>query len=290
MNLKHAQYRAKFKLAPYIPLRFPVHVDIELAGKCQLACTMCPYGTGDFDKSKQGMMSYEMAEAAMMQASDNGAKSVKFNFRGEPGLCVYLAELIGVATQHCNFVEKIINTNLTAFLPRRLTELCQAGLDLIIISIDGATKETYEKIRVKGDWDKLMFNLIHLNNILDRPKIRLQMVVQEDNKHEVELFKKIFTCLSDEIVFQSVRERGAGEGTTGERTRCPQPWQRLIVAWDGMVFACCGNWNNEYSLGQFPALSLQECWDSAPLVNLRRNATKFDCFPCEECTVGSSYK
>lgn len=290
MSLKHKYYRAKFNLAPYLPLPFPVHVDIELAGKCQLACTMCPYGTGEFDKAKQGMMPLDLATAALASAYRGGAKSIKLNFRGEPGLSNSLNPLIYLAKRTYKFTEVAINTNLTSFTAHRINSICDSGLDLIIVSIDGATKETYEKIRVKGDFDKLMRNLRILDRNPNKPKIRLQMVVQEDNQHEVDFFKKRFANLCDEMVFQPVRDRGAGEGSVGERTRCPQPWQRLIVAWDGMVFGCCGNWDNEFPLGQFPEFSLSQIWNGPRMKELREHATKFSSHPCKNCTVGSSYK
>lgn len=289
IDLKHKYYRTKFKLAPHLPLRFPVHVDIELAGKCQLACTMCPYGTGDFDKSKQGMMDLHMANKVLIQADAGGAKSIKLNFRGEPGLYKHFIEIANIAKHWLNFTEVAINTNLTSFTDDKLVLACK-NLDLIIISIDGATKETYEAIRVKGDFEQLMHKLALLRSTYPRPKIRLQMVVQERNQHEVDFFKIKFYPYCDEMVFQNVRDRGAGEGLVSERTRCPQPWQRLIVGWDGKVFACCGNWDNEWAIGQLPMDTLQECWDSERLRILRRKATDFDSFPCKDCTVGSSYK
>lgn len=289
-SIKFKAYQIKHKLAPYLPLRFPVHVDVELAGKCQLACTMCPYGTGDFDKSKQGMMPLDMAREVLQQARAGGSHSVKLNFRGEPGLSKNITHCIHYAKRTLKFTEVIINTNLTAFTAQRVRDICHAGLDLCIVSIDGATRETYEKIRVNGDFDKLLKNLRVLNSNIYKPKIRLQMVVQEENRHEIEAFELQFSDLCDEIVFQEVRDRGAGEGFEGERTRCPQPWQRLVVAWDGRVFACCGNWDNEYSLGWFQDMTLKECWDSDAMENLRGYATNFNCFPCKQCTVGSSYK
>lgn len=180
MSLKHKYYRAKFRVAPYLPLKFPVHVDIELAGKCQLACTMCPYGTGDFDKSKQGMMTRDMAIMVLEHAKQGGAKSIKLNFRGEPGLSKNLA-CIAETAQKLGFTEVAINTNLTSFTSQRLVKAAQ-HLDLIIVSIDGATKETYEAIRVKGNFEILMHNLKTLRDMEYKPKVRLQMVVQKQNQ------------------------------------------------------------------------------------------------------------
>lgn len=285
MNLKHKYYRWKFNAAPYLPLSFPVHVDIELSAKCQLACSMCAYGTGDFDESKQGMMPRDVALDALYQAAAGGAKSVKLNFRGEPGLSQDLAPMT-LTAKMLGFTEVAINTNLTSFSRRRLVELCEAGLDLMIVSIDGATQETYESIRVKGDFIKLIRNLQFVYKRWDRPRIRIQMVVQERNSHETDLLNLTFEDLCDEIVFQDIRQ-----SNSGQRKKCPQPWQRLVVMWDGKVGACCHNWDHEAIIGQFPKQTLAGIWRNGNMKLLREWASHPEQGgPCRTCTVGSSYK
>lgn len=285
--LKHALYRAKFRARTWTgPGRFPVHVDLELAGKCQLACTMCPYGTGEWGTDRQGMMPYSLAVKALVQAQDGGASSVKLNFRGEPGLHPRLIDAVRLA-KNLGFVEVSINTNLTAFSTRRLQALCDARLDLCIVSADGATANTYEAIRVGGDFHKLLARLEELHNYTPRPRIRVQMVVQEANRHEVELAKKVFGPLCDELQFHPIREGNQG----GERKRCPQPFQRLVVAWNGEVYGCCNNWGVPHILGHFPGRSLADIWAGDAAKTLQRLAKHPERgSPCDTCQVSDSYK
>jgi len=284
-TLKYYFYRMQFHCAPYLGLSFPTHVDIELSAKCNLRCVMCAYGDGSFDESRQGMMSWSRAILAVSQASRGGAKSIKFNFRGEPGLSPYLVECV-YSAKTLGFIEIAINTNLLAFSQRRLKELCDAGLNLMIVSIDGATKKDYEKIRVNGDWNKLLDNLRYVVSLKKRPRIRLQMVVQKDNQETTDAFRRLFEPYSDEIVFQIERS-----DNSGKRKRCPQSWQRLIVGWDGNVFGCCNQWGTEYVLGQFPKRCLYVLWNSEKAKHLRKLAKHPDRGePCKSCTIGSSYK
>ncbi len=56
------------------------------------------------------------------------------------------------------------------------------------VSIDGATRETYEKLRLGGRWDKINENLQHISELKDKHGFRFIMhyVVQKDNYHEME--------------------------------------------------------------------------------------------------------
>ena len=61
------------------------------------------------------------------------------------------------------------------------------NLTQIGISIDGATKQTYEELRQGGVWEKLLENLEFLKTI-KKFKIHFHFVVQQKNYHEIESF------------------------------------------------------------------------------------------------------
>ena len=65
------------------------------------------------------------------------------------------------------------------------------------ISIDAATKETYEnKTRIGGNWDELIDNLKFISTISTLKRVKTSFVVQKDNFKEMrqfyELMKSIF--------------------------------------------------------------------------------------------------
>lgn len=292
-SLKYYAYRLKWWLADKGRIQFsaPINLDIELAGKCNLACRMCPYGTGAFTEDMQGMMPRKMAEKLLMEAAQIGVKAIKFNFRGEPGLHKDLEDLI-VMAKVLGFVDVFINTNMLAFSEYRLKKLARSGINTLIVSVDGASEETYEYVRVGGDFNKLTKN-IRLFQRYRQPKTKLviQMVVQDSNRHEID---KLKTMGADEYRLVSVQDRGGGEGVDiRERRRCPQPFQRLVVAWNGTIFPCCSNWNNEYPLGNYNTMSLLDAWNSFPMKHLRdiqNKNTLANNFPCKNCQVKGSYK
>ena len=70
-----------------------------------------------------------------------------------------------------------------ARVPRVISNLKELG-----VSIDGASQQTYEKLRLGGKWDKINDNLECMAEMKQRHGFRfiLHFVVQKDNYHEME--------------------------------------------------------------------------------------------------------
>tara|TARA_Y100000592_G_C5478245_1_gene323692 strand:- start:4226 stop:4879 length:654 start_codon:yes stop_codon:yes gene_type:complete len=62
------------------------------------------------------------------------------------------------------------------------------NLNELGVSIDGATKETYEKLRLGGRWEKINENLEYISQLKQEHGFRFIMhyVVQKENYHEME--------------------------------------------------------------------------------------------------------
>ena len=94
---------------------------------------------------------------------------------------------------------------------KRSKELLEAGLDVIIFSIDSLKKEVYEKIRVRLNFEEVMKNalkFIELRNLI-RPQTEIwfRMIRQESNKNEFpEYYKywKNLAGLNDRIYYHNI--------------------------------------------------------------------------------------
>lgn len=69
------------------------------------------------------------------------------------------------------------------------------------ISIDAATKDTYEnKVRLNGNWDKLVKNLEFISTIPTLKNIKTSFVVQSHNYREMKLFyEKMLSIFGDKV-------------------------------------------------------------------------------------------
>jgi len=65
------------------------------------------------------------------------------------------------------------------------TDRILSRIGTINISIDGATKDTYEKLRRGGQWEKLLENLEFIKQYHQQFTIKFHMVVQRDNWQEM---------------------------------------------------------------------------------------------------------
>lgn len=93
-----------------------------------------------------------------------------------------------------NLDEIYITTNGNLFNKQNwnLIKKAQPYIKMVEISIDAATKDTYENIvRLNGKWDVLMENLVFISQIESIKILRCSFVVQKDNYKEMLPFAKL---------------------------------------------------------------------------------------------------
>ena len=107
---------------------------------------------------------------------------------GEPFLNPDLPQMIEYAKQFNVVVG--LSTNLN-YLPDAAAEKAiNAGIDIVVISIDGLTQETYSKYRQGGDIQKVFSNIEKLNyykNKADKKTLLIwQFLINKYNEAELE--------------------------------------------------------------------------------------------------------
>ena len=97
-----------------------------------------------------------------------------------------------------------ITTNGSLLNEGNITKLLRSNLSRITVSIDGASSEVFQKIRVKSDFNIVVSNCKNLvklfKNKIIRPEISAWCVVQNDNVNE---FEEIYN-LCKEIGFDKL--------------------------------------------------------------------------------------
>jgi radical SAM protein with 4Fe4S-binding SPASM domain len=135
---------------------------------------------------------------------ENIAKTV-FPLSGQVNFsCVYepftfegILDYLETAVKY-NIPKLTLTTNGLLLNRAQIEEIVTLGFPQMNISIDGATKRTYESIRIGGQFNKLIENLQNLAAIKqernqETPRIQFNFVLMEENIEEVSLFIRIMS-------------------------------------------------------------------------------------------------
>src|SRR5215211_1146927 len=169
-----------------VPL--PSFVQIEPVGQCNLRCAMCPiqFRTDGPPHGPPAFMPFETFTPIVDQF--HTLEELHLQGLGEPMMHPRFFDMIAYAA--AKGIRVSTNSNMTLLNARRAERCVASGLDELHISIDGATAETYEGIRVRAHFDRVLRNLDLLLDTRARfasptPRLRLVMVIMRRNLHEL---------------------------------------------------------------------------------------------------------
>jgi short-subunit dehydrogenase/MoaA/NifB/PqqE/SkfB family radical SAM enzyme len=158
--------------------------QVESALACNLKCVMCPWREIAKKAENRGVMTPEIW-AAIKPYLDR-VQSVDFTGGGEPLLQPHLAQWIADASQAgC---ETGFLSNGLLLKEEKLKKILAAGINWICISIDGATADMYNKIRVGSDFDRVCENVANIARLRkgSLQKTMINFVLMDMNAHQME--------------------------------------------------------------------------------------------------------
>ena len=274
----------------------PLHVDIELTNVCDIQCAMCERR---LMKRPLGMMSMEMFKQIVAECDEIGVDSVKLNLWGEPVLHKELAEMVRHAKNNSQLILQF-NTNANRLTPEISSALVSSGLDKLTISLDGVSKETYEKVRCGSNFERVVRNvnaLLEAKKDADAslPLVTLQIIRMDITADEIDAFVETWKDRVDYVSVTNIGSTTADNKVLSHSLRekkrkgfrpCQQLWQRLSVLWDGTVTVCCNDFDGFLAIGKFGETPLIELWKGEKLTTLRERHKKlhFDHLICESCS------
>lgn len=162
--------------------------QIEPVGQCNLRCRMCPIQFRQ-DGPPYGPLAF-MAFATYTRLIDElpGLKTLHLQGMGEPLMHPQFFDMVRYATDRG--IHASTNTNLTLLSTRRAGLCIDSGLAELHASLDGATAETYERIRLKASFSRVQRHLQQLLQVraardAQQPRVRMVVVVMRENLHEL---------------------------------------------------------------------------------------------------------
>ncbi len=244
----------------------PKHIQIEtINGMCTARCTMCTWQSWT---RKPAVMNNDIYGCILenFRPYREHIQYVTLHGWGEPLLDRELAEKIKI-TKEMGFRGTGFATNCTELDERTSQDLIEAGLDTIICSIDGITKETHESIRVKTDFGKVVSNVENFISIRDKlggTRVIVRFIRQELNKQEWPAFfdywsERLNSDLGDEILKFDVHNWGdkldkyqskdLNRDLEPDNYVCEELFEKMMIYSNGNVGLCCADDNDSFGLG-----------------------------------------
>ena len=182
-----------------LPLK---QVCIPVTDRCNLKCTMCPRqatdAIGDLDIADEVVDALLEAGPSFVSAMLQG--------QGEPLLYPKIFNLIPrVKARMAAGGEVGLTTNATLLDEPTAVRLLETGLDFLYFSLDAASKEVYEAIRVGARFDRVTENIRRCTRHRQasgrtKPRFMLNFVMLEHNLHEIPAFVSLAAQLGVEHV------------------------------------------------------------------------------------------
>jgi radical SAM protein with 4Fe4S-binding SPASM domain len=273
---------------------YPVELVIDPCNICNLHCPLCPTGQGRNDRCK-GKMSFDNFKRII---DELGAYLYRVDLHnwGEPLLNDDLYGMISYARSHN--IQVRVSSNLTVIEGVKAEKLVRSGLDVLIVSLDGASQETYAQYRVGGSFDKVIRNIkmiTELKRKLNTPKpfVIWQFLVMKHNEHEIlkaegmakdlavnqldifpircDMGRELFW--DDKTRFEKTKnwlprneKFCVYDSTSGERkirsNTCNFLWVQSAINWNGSVSPCCALYDEKYDFGNAFDTDFKHVWNN----------------------------
>ena len=264
---------------------FPLFLHIESNYRCNFRCPMCTQGVPELKEKFGYSERLETPDIAKIleQARQYGCPSISFQGDNEPFLVKQMPDWFKMA-KDAGFQDIMVNTNGSVMNENLAVRIVESGLTRLRFSLDAITGETYSKIRIGGNFSRVMRNIETFLDVRNRlksalPKIGVNFVKMALNAHEVEAFEHYWADKVDYIVIQDFmtpdiqgdyRHLDVTDRAPVPEFRCQQPWQRLYIRGNGDVTPCCAMFSSYLKLGNIHEHSLVELWNSQEAKSLRK--------------------
>ncbi len=273
---------------------YPIKLTIDACNICNLHCPLCPTGQGRTDRSK-GKMSFDDFRRII---DELGAYiyTVDLHNWGEPLLNNELYNMISYA--RARRIEVRVSSNLNVIDRMKAEKLVKSGLDVLIVSLDGASQESYMQYRVGGQFNKVINGIKMITEIkkelnTSKPFIIWQFLVNRHNEHEISKAKTIAKKLAvDKLIIAGINcdmgrelfwdgktkiEKNANwlprnelflryDLKTGKHKNRPKMcrylWRESVINPNGSVSPCCVLYDEKYDFGNAFDISFKHVWNN----------------------------
>lgn len=272
----------------------PVTAQVDPVGNlCQLRCPLCPVGAGVITDDRCLM---PLDTFTTLLDKMPFLRTVELYRSGEPFLNPDLPAMIRSASNRG--ITVVTSSHFSFDTPDEFfTALVASGLDTLVVSLDGASPESYARYRVGGDFALVLANIGKLVAAREKvgsktPRIIWQFLVNRYNEHEIATARSMAADLKVALELRPIslgdNEPDARQPCTDIEARkqawlpedqtyvdacyrgdyryplfsgvCQQLFTRVVIMADGSVLPCCEAREKGSAFGNLLEESFDAIW------------------------------
>jgi iron-sulfur cluster protein/radical SAM family protein len=260
----------------------PESINFEITAACDAKCIHCP--RLDMDRPMKAMP-MDIFMRMVDQAADLRVTQLCPNGYGE--ICTLPMRMLEPYFRHISSkawpFKIIINTNGYRMGDERAQLFIDHRVHLVNVTIDGATAETAETIRVGlkfADIEANIKNLLRRRDAAGKrfPKVRVGMVALPQTLREGQAFLDRWRGIADFVGIGgystrlgsiSLFEPSDASPALPAASACVLPFSDLNIWADGKAVLCCEDWNEEYVVGDLASETIAEIWHGPRMAAVR---------------------
>jgi MoaA/NifB/PqqE/SkfB family radical SAM enzyme len=294
--IEYIVFRYKFLFYPNLHKlnTFPLHILVEPSSICNLKCVMCFQSDETFRKTPySGTMSLDLFKKIVDESVENNCKSLTISGRGEPLLNPHIGEMM----KYCSgkFFDYKINTNAMLLNKKIAQNVLDSGITELVISIDSSDPEQYSKIRVGGDFYRVLKNIELLRELREKnckgSNINIRVsAVQIFEEQDMERFSIFWKEYADDVSYTKAIDRWDTyhNPSNNSKISCQRLWHRFYIWWDGIASPCDYDYKSFLDVGNVINSKIKDIWLGLKMKKLRDAHTagaRSDIFPCKGCSL-----
>ncbi len=275
---------------------FPAIVQVGPTTVCNLQCPQCYHPLMRLKDSYHPLhMDTSLFERIVDETRTFPPDTIlRFLGRGEPLMHPDIFNMIQYATDKLQGPVSLIS-NGHLLTEKNSEQLLATGVDVVDISVDATTPETYSTVRGRN-FEELEGNIRRLVNIRDRmgakTKILVSFLIQPCNYNEAVDFRQKWNDVADKVIFRKYHSYGGRiaeqPGHNQQRYPCVALWTRVNINESGKITLCYVDWDETHVLADLndKDVTILRTWRTAydDLRSAHLNADYPDL--CRNCITG----
>ena len=293
--------------------RFPAVIQLQTINACNASCIMCPYPL--FKKEfPRGRMDDELFDKVIAEIAERReVHTFVPMLQNEPFLDKKLFDRIGRFKQLTRGrVEVELVTNGAFLTVDAIERIREVELDVLDISLDAVSRQTYERIRIGLDFDEVIAGVERVIDArLPHTSVFVRMVKLRDNAHEVRKFAARWRARGIPVFIYTANNRVGALPQFDEKLRltreqvpllqrlgrraarawlghCPAPFATTDILHDGSVLLCAHDWARKEILGNVRTQTIAEIWNGERMKEIRAAVHRraYQTLPaCRDCSL-----